>query len=158
MKRVDRVILETKNNKVTIKFYQVDYNYDDEIEYYLIHEATNLDNNYTDFAIGCFEISLYPKNEKEEIEHTKKLIEEVKKEIKELKKKSNEKEIKYRKDFLKYLKKKKKEIEKAEELEWMTIDYDMGELRIVFNGKSSIEVKKDKELLFKNIEIKIEKF
>jgi tRNA U34 5-carboxymethylaminomethyl modifying enzyme MnmG/GidA len=156
MKRVDRVLLEVKNNKViNIKFYQVDYNYDDEIEYHLVNE-TNTDEN-TDFAIGCFEISLYPKNEKEEIEHTEKLIKEVKEEIKELKKKNNEEEIKDRKKFLKYLKRKKREIEKAEKLERMTIDYDMGKLTIISNGKS-IEVKKDKELIFKNLTIKIEKF
>jgi tRNA U34 5-carboxymethylaminomethyl modifying enzyme MnmG/GidA len=157
MKRVDKVTLKVKNDKtINIKFYQVDYNYNDEIEYHLIHEI-NLNNDYTDFAIGCFEISLYPKNEKEKIEHTEKLIEEVKKEIKELKKKNNEKEIEYKKSFLKYLKRKKKEIEKAESLEEMLIDYDMGELTIISNGKS-IKIKKDKELLFKNLTIKIEKF
>lgn len=155
MKRVDRVLLEVKNDKVNIKFYQVDYNYDDELEHHLIHEINTNEN--TDFAIGCFEISLYPQDEKKEIEHTEKLIEEVKKEIKELKKKNNEEEIKDRKSFLKYLKRKKKEIEKAEKLKWMTIDYDMGKLTIISNGKS-IEVKNDKELIFKNLTIKIEKF
>jgi hypothetical protein len=158
MKRVDRVTLRIKDNKTIIRFYQVDYNYDDEIEYYLISE-TNLDNNndYTDFAIGCFEISLYPQDEKKEIDHTEKLIKEVKEEIKELKKKNNEEEVKHRKSFLKYLKRKKKEIEKAESVEEMLIDYDMGKLRIAFNNKS-IETKKDKELMFKNLTIKIEKF
>lgn len=134
----------------------IDYNYDDELEYNLIHEI-NVNENYADFAIGCFDISIYPQDEKKEIDHTEKLIKEVKEEIKELKKKNNEKEIEDRKNFLKYLKRKKKEIEKAESVEEMLIDYDMGKLRIAFNDKS-IETKNDKELMFKNLTIKIEKF
>jgi vacuolar-type H+-ATPase subunit I/STV1 len=156
MKRVDRAVIVKAENSEEFKIilYQADWNYDDELEFYQIAEI-DTDN----FAIGCFEISAYPKEEEKEIQTIEKMIKDAEKEIDELSnsKWNEEGAIRHLKEYIEYLKEEKRKLEEAEETDEIVIDYSMCRLTIRYNGKS-IEVEDDKELLFKNMKIKVEKF
>jgi superfamily I DNA/RNA helicase len=154
MKRVDRAVVKAENNEIKIELYQADLNYDDELEFYL-YQIIDTDN----FAIGCFEISVYPKEEKKEIEDIEAMIKKAEKEISDLSNsKWNEEEaIRYKKEYIEYLQEEKRKIEEAEHVKEVIIDYSNCSLKVYYNGKS-IEIHDNRDLLFKNLKIIIEKY
>jgi hypothetical protein len=156
MKRVDRAVIKIINNRVNVELYQKeDWSYNDELEFFKIAEIKEESN----FAIGCFEVEVFVSVSIDEIKRLEEMIKEAKKELEGLESsKWNESEaIMYKKEYIEYLEEEKRKREEAESVNVIVIDYSMGTLRINYNEKS-IEIKDDKELLFKNLEIKIEKY
>ena len=150
MKRVDRAIIEKKKVVLCKK----DVNYDDDLVYVKIDE---LEGEFIEFVMGCFEIAVIDMTD--EIGRYENMIEEANKRLEELENSEwNEEEaIINEKEYIEYLKEEKRKLEEAEETDEIVIDYSMCKLNVRYNGKS-IEVEDDKELLFKNMKIKIEKF
>jgi hypothetical protein len=65
--------------------------------------------------------------------------------------------IRFYSEHIEFLQEQKRKLEEAEIVNKLVMDYKKGQLTIHFNGKT-LEIEDDKELLFRNIEIKIEKF
>jgi len=151
MKRVDRVILEAREDKTVAELFMKEWNHEDELEYVKVGEI----NGDLEFAVGCFEIFV-SENEAARLDE---MIENAKKEVENLKNsKWNEEEaVRETQEYIEYLKEKKKEIENAEYVERLVIDYSKCILEIDYNGKK-IAVDDDREILFKNMKIQIEKY
>ncbi len=150
--RTDIAIVKTEENQVKVLLYQKDYNYDDELEYFKIGEAE------TNFTIGCFEIEIY--NLKDEIATIEEIIEKTKKRIEELEssKWDESESILFEREYLEYLREEKRKIEEAESVNEIKIEYSMCHLRIIVDNDQEIDIDNDREILFKNIKIKIEKY
>ena len=151
MKRVDRVILEARENKIVAELFMKEWSHEDELEYVKVGEI----NGDLEFAVGCFEIFV-SENEAARLDE---MIENAKKEVENLKNsKWNEEEaVIETQEYIEYLKEKKKEIENAEYVERLVIDYSKCILEIDYNGKK-IVVDDNREILFNNMKIQIEKY
>lgn len=184
MKKADRATIEIgKDGIIEVAFHQKRWENDeytgcDRLYYAEIDRLKSQKD--VKFAIGCFEVFV-AKNKTDVID---KIIEKTKKEIKNLKNSENEnnKAIMQKKESLEYLYKiikDKKEIENAEYVEKIAIDYYYTEnLRINYNGEiieidkgKTIEISRGKTikinrespettklLIFKNMIVKIEKY
>jgi hypothetical protein len=125
--------------------YRKDLDDNDELVYIEVDEPKR------NFAIGCFEVfvSRNPKIEK--------LEKEIDKVYEKLRSEQSESIKKTYAEWIDVFTKQKQKLLDAETVEEIVMDYAYGKLRIEYNGKS-IEIDDNKELFFRNIEIRIEKF
>jgi hypothetical protein len=156
MKRINKSVIELNNNKVLVTLYRTDETYNDEIEDIQI---SSLEGDSIEFAIGCFEVFIDTQDQTEQLKKIEKMIEKSEKNISELQEsKWNEEEaILSEQEYLEYLKEERKKLTEAEDVDRIIIRYSKCKLEICFNEKT-IEIDSDTNLIFKNLEIKIEKF
>jgi TolA-binding protein len=164
MKRVNRAVISMKDNNLKISLFKDEFNYDDELEYIKVAELSP-DESFDDheFAMGCYEIHLYKQDYEKELEFIEQRIRESEEKIEELKhsKWNEDNAIRFYKEKIEYLKEEKEKLQNAEKVEELVIDYSMGKLQYFLNGEwkdIDMEEKDSEELLFKNLEVKIEKF
>jgi hypothetical protein len=153
--REARVKVEDKIEAVLYDYYD---SYDDGLEYV---EIDKVEGKLIEFPMGCFDVCICINTDKDEIDE---MIEDAKRRLQELEESpwNEEEAIIFQQEYIEYLQEKKKAIEEADETRELVIEYSRCKLTIGYENEKGeyvkIEADDDKEIVFKNVIIKVEKF